>query len=155
MITGIMDMLYRHEGLRLKPYRDTVGKLTIGVGRNLDDKGITEQEATYLLRHDIDETWNALGKIPAFKSLSRQRQAALVDMAFNLGIAGLMGFKRMWAALEAGDFETAAAEMLDSKWAKQVGDQPPSAKHPYGQRAWELAQIMRTGSPVNPEETYR
>ena len=129
------QMIKRHEGLRLKPYRDTVGKLTIGYGRNLEDVGISLEEAELMLEHDLDRAIQAAREvIPGFDELDEVRQAVLVDMAFNLGRAGLGGFRRCRAALALGDFERAASEMLDSLWARQVG-----------RRAEELAEMMRSG----------
>jgi|SRR5690554_6313570 len=132
----LRSQLKRHEGLRLKPYRDTVGKLTIGYGRNLDDNGISEPEAEMLLDNDIDRVAGELYRIRGYNTLSPVRQTVIANMAFNLGTPGLMGFRRMWAAIERQDYESAAREMLDSKWARQVGS-----------RATELAEIMRDGEP--------
>lgn len=132
----LIAMLERHEGLRLKPYRCPAGKLTIGVGRNLEDAGISREEAYFLLNNDI---YRALAIAQEFlgrevwEKLSAPRQEVLVNMAFNLGAGGLAKFKRMRQAIIAGDYEKAAREMLDSNWARQVGS-----------RATELAQIMRT-----------
>src|SRR5260221_216391 len=114
--------LINDEGLRLKPYRDTVGKLTIGVGRNLDDKGISQEEAAIMLENDIDEHVALLdAKLPWWRKLDEARQNALANMAFNLGIEGLLGFKNSLALLERGEYEKAAANFAMSKWAKQVG----------------------------------
>lgn len=127
--------LVRHEGLRLKPYKDTVGKLTIGIGRNLDDVGISDEEAEYLFWNDVATLEKQLrGAVPCFGSLDDVRQRVLADMAFNLGVSGICKFSRMLAAVEARDFDRAAAEMLASKWAAQVGG-----------RASELAKSMREG----------
>jgi lysozyme len=119
----LVEQLLVDEGLRLKPYRDTVGKLTIGVGRNLDDRGITEVEARYLLVNDIkvaeeDLTRNA----PWWRNLDEPRQGALLNMCLNLGWPRLSRFEKMLEALKAKDYDKAAAEALDSKWATQVGD---------------------------------
>ena len=131
----LIRLLITHEGLRLKPYRDTRGKLTIGVGRNLDDVGITEEEALYLLKNDIKRVLDFLKeRLPYWNGLTETRKMALVDMCFNLGPGGFLSFKRMLAALERGDYEQAAREMLDSRWARQVG-----------RRAEELAEMMREG----------
>ncbi len=131
----LIRLLITHEGLRLKPYRDTRGKLTIGVGRNLDDVGITEEEALYLLKNDIKRVLDFLKeRLPYWNGLTETRKMALVDMCFNLGPGGFLSFKRMLAALERGDYEQAAREMLDSRWARQVG-----------RRAEELAEMMRDG----------
>jgi lysozyme len=113
--------LIRHEAIRLKPYVDTVGKLTIGVGRNLDDVGLSEDEALYLLSNDLDQRIRALiAAYPWFVDLDPARQAVLVDMAF-MGLAKLAGFTRMLAAFARKDYDDAAAEMLHSRWATQVG----------------------------------
>src|SRR5690554_799378 len=124
----------RHEGLRLKPYKDTVGKLTIGIGRNLDDKGISREEAFALLDNDIAEVVRQLEQVDEYQALDDARQTVLANMCFNLGLYGLMGFRKMWLALTRNDYHEAAKQMLDSRWARQVG-----------YRADELAQIMRTG----------
>ena len=119
----------------MKPYTDAAGKISIGVGRNLTDVGISEDEADYLLDNDISSILHQLvARIAIFGSLDTTRQNVLADMAMNLGIEGLLRFHKMLAAIEAHDFEKAADEMLDSKWATQVG-----------KRATELAAMMRTG----------
>lgn len=123
------------EGCKQKPYRDTVGKLTIGVGRNLDDRGLSADEIQLLLRNDIAiATRGARQLVPTFDALSDARQEVLVNMAFNLGLPRLSGFKRFLAALAEGDFDQAAEEMLDSKWARQVG-----------YRSIRLARVMEKG----------
>lgn len=128
-------MLIRHEGNRLKPYRDTIGKLTIGVGRNLDDVGISAEESYFLLEHDRDRAIAHCRKHFAwFDALCPARQMVMVDMCYNLGIGGLLGFFDTLAAIERGDFTAAARHMLKSDWAKQVGN-----------RAIEDAYIMETG----------
>lgn len=131
---SVVDLLKLHEGLKLKPYRDTVGKLTIGYGRNLDDVGITVEEATRMLHHDIAECIKQLETLAVFSRLDEVRRAVLIDMTFNLGFAGILGFKKMWKAIEAGNYERAADEMLNSKWARQVG-----------RRAMRLSDMMRSG----------
>ena len=128
--------LMRHEGLRLAPYLDTVGKVTIGYGRNLTDTGIAEDEAAFLLENDIEKAASAVqAHLPwAFGGLGEARRAVLVNMAFNLGIGGLLSFKATLSAIQRGRYEEAADHMLDSKWAVQTGN-----------RAVELAEQMRTG----------
>jgi lysozyme len=116
----IEHQLILHEGCSLKPYRCPSGKLTIGVGRNLDDVGITEEEAIYLLRNDIKRIKKELNKHKWFKRLSENRQNVIIDMAFNLGLAGLFKFEKMIKALENYNYELAAYEMENSKWCKQV-----------------------------------
>ncbi|WP_461535211.1 glycoside hydrolase family protein [Spongorhabdus nitratireducens] len=129
--------LIRHEGLRLTPYTDTVGKLTIGVGRNLDDNGITEDEALLLLRHDIARARAELERaFPFVLGLDPVRRDVLINMVFNMGLPAFSGFRHMLAAVEQRDFATAAREMLNSRWARQVKG-----------RASELAGQMKRGQP--------
>ena len=131
----LAEQLKVHEGLRLKPYKDTVGKWTIGIGRNLEDKGITEQEALFMLNNDVDYFYTKLDKrLTWFKHLDDARQNVLVNMAFNLGVSGLLTFKNTLRLISFNRYEEAAEEMLNSKWANQVG-----------YRAEELAEQMRTG----------
>lgn len=133
---SLIEQLKRHEGLRLNPYKCTAGKLTIGYGRNLEDKGISEHEAELMLASDIHEVQDELFKrLPVYSKLNPARKGALTNMGFNLGVTGLLKFKKMISALESGDYNLAAAEMLDSRWASQVG-----------QRSKELAEQIRTGS---------
>lgn len=121
-ITNLREQLLRDEGTRLKPYRDQVGKLTIGTGRNLDDVGISLQEAEMMLETDITRARAAvLAHLPWTVRLDEVRRDALVNIAFNCGIAGLLGFQKALAAMEAGDYAAAAAHFYDSKWRKQVG----------------------------------
>ncbi len=127
--------LRRDEGERLKPYRDTVGKLTIGIGRNLDDVGISAEESAFLLANDIAKVEKQLDeRLPWWRTLSINRQRVLINMAFNMGIFGLLGFKNTLAFVQAGDYARAADNMLISKWAKQVKG-----------RAVRLAELMRNG----------
>lgn len=131
----LIKELTRDEGLRLKPYRCTAGKLTIGVGRNLDDVGISPGEAEILLRNDIARAEADLDKaLPWWRSLDEVRQRVIVNMAFNLGVPGLLKFKRTLRHVQAKEWLQAANAMLDSKWAKQVGP-----------RAIRLATLMRDG----------
>lgn len=130
----LRQQLARHEGLRLYPYRDTVGKLTIGFGRNLEDVGITPEEAEFMLDNDIEDVERHLRTVDEYNELDQVRQTVIANMSFNLGFHGLMGFRNMWNAIRRRDYIGAAREMLDSRWAEQVGN-----------RAKELADIMRTG----------
>ena len=122
------------EGLRLELYKDTVGKLTIGYGRCLDDTGITRDEAEYLFHNDIIRVVDGLKRMDFWKTLSANRQAVLINMTFCLGIHGIKKFKNMIAALRIGDYSEAAAQILDSKFARQTG-----------QRANRLAVSMAAG----------
>ena len=136
LMNRIKTLLVRHEGIRLKPYRCSAGKLTIGIGRNLDDRGITQKEAYAMLGRDIldCERW-LIDEIPEiYNNLNEVRQSVLLNMCFNLGIKGLLGFNNTLSFIAAGDWERAANGMLASKWAKQVG-----------RRAIELAEMMRKG----------
>lgn len=134
-IEALKQQLRIHEGLRLKPYKDTVGKLTIGIGRNLDDVGISEPEAMLMLENDIETVFADLDRsLTWWRTLSERRQMVLADMAFNLGIGRLTGFRNALAAMQAGEWDKAAREMLDSKWARQVGP-----------RAATLADMVRAG----------
>jgi lysozyme len=113
--------LTRDEGVMLKPYRDTVNVLTIGVGRNLDN-GISEEEAVYLLNNDIDTAVKELDRVfPWWSEMPEAAQRALANMAFNLGLPRLANFTNMIDHLKAGRYYAAASEAMDSKWAKQVG----------------------------------
>lgn len=131
---ALWQQLIQHEGLKLKIYTDTVGVPTIGVGRNLRDKGISQTEAMLLLEHDVDECLSDCETFPWFAGLDPIRQRVICDMRFNLGAAGLRKFTNTLAAVARGDYGTAAAGMLKSLWAKQVKG-----------RAVRLAEMMRTG----------
>src|ERR1039458_250847 len=117
MITNIVDQLKRDEGLRLKPYKDGMGKTTIGYGRNLDAVGVSEEEAASLLSNDVERTADTLAQaLPAIDKLlmnDNVRWCVLVAMAFNMGTAGLLTFKNMLAAVQAGDWDLAADHMLE------------------------------------------
>jgi lysozyme len=118
----IKQDLRRDEGVRLKPYLCTAGKMTIGVGRNIEDMGITDMEADYLLENDIERVVAELDRsLPWWRDLSGKRQGALINMCFNMGISRLMTFRKMLGALESGRYDAAASEALSSKWARQVG----------------------------------
>jgi len=119
----IIAQLIEHEGMRLKPYKCPAGRWTIGVGRNLSDNGITEEEALYLLKHDIERCVVDLQKVFDGKlwQLPEIVQRVLVDMRFNLGGSGFRGFKKLIAAIKVDDFLAASAEMKDSLWYNQVG----------------------------------
>ncbi len=142
--------LLLHEGLRLQPYFCSKGKKTIGVGHCLDTNPLTAEEekvlgdwqhgishcaALYLLRNDIKRVCISLKKkIDFFKNLDAERQYALVDMAFNLGVQGLLKFKKMLKALRRKDYEKASEECLNSQYAKEVG-----------RRAERIAHTLKTG----------
>jgi len=116
------DILKVHEGYSRTVYECSQNVKTVGYGRNLESKGLTIKEAEYLLRNDITEadTW-CHEHLSYFDQLSTIRKTILIDMYVNLGASRLLTFKRMHTALEQGDFAEASLEMLDSKWATQVG----------------------------------
>jgi len=143
-------LLQKHEGFRPTLYRCTAGHRTIGYGYNLDanplqlepselahyyKSGITETEAGVLLQEMIDKTIHELNVLlGCFTALSDNRKAAIIDMAYNLGIDGFMKFTDTIRHLTRQEWTQAAASMLASKWADQVGN-----------RAVELAGIMANG----------
>jgi len=123
LIGQIADDLRRHEGTVLHAYPDHLGYWTIGVGRMIDERrggGISEAEAEHLLANDIDRIAARLQHEAGFRNSPSEVKRALVNMAFQMGIKGLLGFTNMWRALEQHDYETAATEALDSKWANQT-----------------------------------
>ncbi len=136
----LVEQLRLHEGERRKAYRDTVGKLTIGIGRNLDDKGLRRDEIEYLLANDIADARADLDRyLPWWRGLDPVRQRVLIDMSFNMGMGapnrgGLLSFVNTLSNIRQGRYAEAADMMLASKWAQQVG-----------RRAVRLATMMRTG----------
>jgi lysozyme len=134
----LIKELRRDEGVIPHAYQDSLGYWTIGVGRLIDKrKGgrLTDEEIDYLLMNDIKECVEDLDKnLPWWRSLSDVRRRVLVNMRFNLGMAGLLGFKNTLKFIETGDYKRAADNMLLSKWAKQVG-----------QRSNRLAAMMEKG----------
>jgi lysozyme len=127
--------LMRDEGVKLKPYRCTAGKLTIGVGRNIEDNGISNEEAALLLANDLKSCEHDLDALlPSWRNLSDTRQRVLLNMMFNMGRSRLSGFAKFLACLKMNDFTGAADQMMDSAWAKQVG-----------QRAVRLRDMMLRG----------
>jgi lysozyme len=134
-MSTLLSVLSRDEGRRLKPYLDTAGKTTIGVGRNLTDVGISEGECSLLLENDVMRSIMWLDRhLPWWRSLDAVRQRVIINMAFNMG-RKLLTFANTLAAMQRGDYEAAANDMLASKWATQVGA-----------RAQRLASMMRTGA---------
>lgn len=156
--TVLIKQLVKHEGLMLKVYQDSLGIDTIGIGRNVKDrgfselelhviaktveeiyeKGITEEDAYFLLQTDISIVEKELSKVkPIIEHIDSVRQLVLMDMAFNMGVPRLCKFINMWAALEQYNYNKAAEEMLDSRWARQVKT-----------RAVKLAHSMQHGTYV-------
>jgi lysozyme len=131
----LFKQLRLHEGVEKFPYRCTSGKLTIGVGRNIEDRGLLDDEIDFLLDNDIEVVMNEVAvTFDWFFDLSEVRQRVVADMIFNLGLPTFKKFEQMIAALEAGDWSEAANQMMDSRWAKQVGA-----------RAERLREMMETG----------
>ena len=127
--------LERDEGKKNMLYRDSLGIWSIGVGRNLQDRGLSDDEIAYLLKNDMNIVFDALDKtFPWWRAMTENRQRVLANMCFNLGINRLMGFKNTLLSMSQGDYAAAAAGMLASRWATQVGD-----------RAKRLADIMEQG----------
>lgn len=121
MESRLLEQIKRHEGFSPRPYRCPSGFLTIGYGLNLDS-GISERLATYILEWQISDLRHGLSSmIPFWQKLSPARQDVFINMAFNLGIHGLYGFRRMLEAADRGNVEGVCAEMRNSKWARQVG----------------------------------
>ena len=151
-----LTKLIEHEGMVLTVYEDSLGIETIGIGRNLKDRGIskeeleymdipnmgiiydhgiTEADARYLAMNDIKIVENELVAVhPCVEDLDSVRQLVLMDMAFNMGVPRLCKFKNMWNAIHEQNYEAASWEMLDSKWARQVG-----------RRATILSDAMKNG----------
>lgn len=122
--SALIAMLRRHEGVEPYGYQCSEGKLTVGVGRNIDPEGglgLSADEIDYLLENDINRTIADLEKFTWYVGLSENQQAGLVDFHFNVGGTTFRKFKNMIAALADGDYAEAAKELLDSRYAKQVG----------------------------------
>ena len=130
----LFTQLRLHEGVEHKPYKCTAGYLTIGVGRNIEERGLSDDEIDYILSNDVDIVIDELGRTyDWFFDLSEVRQRVIADMVFNLGLPRFSQFKNMIAAIEAEDYVQASNEMMDSRWAEQVG-----------LRASRLAEMMET-----------
>lgn len=114
--TLLLDHIRWAEGLRLEPYRDSVGKITIGYGRNLDDKGIRQGEAEFMLRNDVQDALKDARTLPYWDHIGPVRQMVIADMVFNMGLTKLRGFVNMNLALEHQDYNAAAFELKDSKY---------------------------------------
>ena len=134
----LLAMLKRHEGVESHAYECSEGKITVGVGRNIDSDGgigLSDEEIDFLLQNDIERCIVELSsEYDWFTDLDDTRKDAMVDIAFNLGITRLRLFKRALAAMAEGNYKKAATEFLDSKWAKQVGG-----------RALELTDMISSG----------
>jgi lysozyme len=136
-MSRLARLLEAHEGKKVRPYHDTVGKLTVGIGRNISDVSFSEDEIQLMFRNDMVRAERQCERLfPTWNALSEVRKAVLQDMMFNLGPSRLRGFKKTREAIRKKDFNEASVQMLDSKWAEQVGKK-------MHQRAWRLAWMMR------------
>ena len=136
-MSRLIEQLKIHEGVKSHAYKCTANMITVGVGRNIDENGgigLSDDEINYLLENDIKRCKQELISLPWFTDLDSVRQDALVNLCFNLGLTRLMGFKNAMAAMAGGDYERAADEFYDSRWAKQVKS-----------RAGEACEMIRTG----------
>lgn len=139
MRTELVRQLRGDEGEKPHVYVDSLGFYTIGVGRLVDKRkpgaGLRSDEIAYLLNNDIEDRINALNKrLPWFQDLDDARKGVLVNMAFQLGVDGLLGFKRTLDLIRDGKYENAAAAMLESRWAEQTP-----------KRAKRMADQIRSG----------
>ena len=126
------ELLIKHEGLRLFVYYDSLGIPTIGVGRNLKDRGISKNEAMMMLDNDIDDfTLQLSERLYWFDMQPDNAKLAMIDLSFNCGIAGLLTFHKTLEYIKNGDYKNAADELMKSKWATQVGN-----------RAKDLSEIL-------------
>ena len=130
----LVEQLMLHEGVRSKPYMDTVGKITIGVGRNLSDVGLSDDEIFYLLNNDLDEVLRDLETFPWFAELDPIRQRVMADLRFNLGPDRFRGFKMMLRCMASGDHAGASNALRSSVWFSQVRTRGP-----------RLVDMLRTG----------
>ena len=172
MAKTIEEQIILHEGLRLDVYKCSAGKLTIGVGRNLEDvglypheqkmlwgtdgipkseiilrlraNGITKKAALAMLDTDITKAKADIENFRWFAKLNEVRKKVVIDMRFNLGPSRFRGFQKMIAAIDAGDYTKAAEEMIDSKWFSEVKT-----------RAKRLALMMMTGKDYDDPEIER
>lgn len=143
---NLSDVITQDEGFRPNPYLDCCGKawrdcvcavkgrLTIGVGRDLDDVGISQEEAFLMRDNDLMTARREASKYAWFKDIDPVRQDIIVQMIFNMGAPKFAEFKRMFAALDRKDFDAASSEMLNSRWSSEVGN-----------RATRLAGILKSG----------
>lgn len=131
----VTEKIKAEEGFKDRPYMCPTGHLTIGYGINLESTPIPKEVADLWLRMEVDKIIDQLSKYEWFSELSYDRHAVIIDMAYQLGVSGVLKFKKMIHAIKWHNWEAAASEMLDSKWAKQTPE-----------RANRNATVMRTGS---------
>ena len=141
----LITTLKRHEGVKHFAYRDSLGVLTIGCGRNISNSekhhglGISDDEIDYMLQNDIERTIKELSReYPWFNDMEEgARRDAIINLHFNLGRARFAGFKKAIGHMEMGDHDQAALEFLDSRWARQVKG-----------RAIEVTDMIKTGTYI-------
>ena len=137
-MTMIIEMLRKHESVETHAYKCSANKTTIGVGRNIDKNGgigLSQMEIDYLLANDIKRVEAELSQaFNWYDDLNDPRKDAMMDMCFNMGLPRLSKFKKSLAAMARGDYKTASAEFLDSRWATQVG-----------MRSVTISEMIRTG----------
>lgn len=114
-------IVLKHEGLKLKPYKDTRGFTTIGVGRNLDVCGISSEEAYTMLDNDLTRCQLELISFSWYGCMDEIRKGVIIELVFNVGLSKALQFTKMIAALKILDYPTASKELLNSDWAVQVG----------------------------------
>ena len=131
---SLLSSVIVHEGFSRYIYLDSVGVRTVGFGRNLDDRGISREEAEMLLLNDLETSTEEAKKFEFYENLTSNRQDVIVEMIFNLGLTRFKKFKKTIGYINQANHSAAADEMLDSKWADQVG-----------QRAITLSNKFRAG----------
>jgi len=139
-MTKMAAELKRDEGFRGRPYNCSAGKMTIGYGFNLESETMPEKVASDLLMHGIMERLGSLERLAWFHTINDVRQRVIMNMAFNIGISGMLGFKGMIQGICEQDFDRAADEMIDSKWYRE--DVGKSRSEP-------LISMMRSGTEID------
>ena len=132
---NLIKMLRQHEGVRNTVYLDSLGIETIGVGRNLKEVGLSDDEIDYLLVNDVNRCKAEAKQFDWYEELDTVRREAILNLLFNLGRPRFMGFKKAIAALADHDYSLSADEFYDSRWRTQVG-----------QRAEDICHMIRTGT---------
>jgi lysozyme len=144
MRTELVRQLKGDEGVIPHAYQDHLGFWTIGVGRLIDKRkggGLRPDEITYLLNNDVDDRINELTRrLPWFQDLDDARKGVLLNMSFQMGVDGLLGFKNTLRMVEQGDYSGAAAGMLNSKWATQTPKRAARLSKQMATGVWQYAE---------------